>query len=1352
MSNYEDSYNEVLEQEAAKEQRKKEEAELEAKQAAQEEEETSSSGRQSNEIGGKDFTLNPLNPDFYPRDTRDPKDVHPDEGELGRAVVGGTIDLYNSVGSLPKFLDSEFYQVDDPENPYKFEAPWLIEEKPIMKTQWGKFVRTGVEFGAGMVGTGKVMWGMKGLKGLATTARASRLGRIGMGAVQGGTYDFISNQSQEQNLARTLIDVNPSWSGILNPIATNEDMSPAMRAAFNVGEGLGIGGMFDTAFEAMGWGLRARSVAAKKTAAKITKDPLQKAITSSADVDYGAKTVYVESKAKQAFERSMFRKLKNKGEVKGDIKAWRKTGPWEKLPEDKRQGLMQIYADKNELDWGPNRDLDLRASRQKQANKELAKEHLELDLATGTPRQNPAYYKGGDVTDNQALSSSTMPVKGPRDMIEIRNNPNQKYGSPRGTLTEATIRRIEYNAPGTVTAERDALAKVLEASPAYHKLYGEGMSSAIAEDLANATGDLIKFVNDSGHSRLIDVPQEDVIRHIKAKDAHKPTVIEGMGALNKSQLVATDTVLGQLLYETRDLAKAALSVQDHIDVAADGGLLDGVLARYSAVARMRKETSMLSSFNLRIQNSGGKVKDTMEEAVIRGRASDAAAAEVNIFKQLVKNDVDDELLESFMHFTATTNGDKQSWKDLNEFFRRKLHGYKDGNKYQRNAILNELQTMGINSMLSGPKTPVRALVGTGLQTVMRPVATILGSLGRSDDNITMGAFQSIGAMISARDEAWKKAVADFNSYGMKEDGWRGFITNTADREWDGMLSYYEAHGTLGEKASMHFADSLRRVNKMPIFNYGPRVMRSVDTYFTQIIGRARQRQLAFDDVWAKVKAQEGSDFIIMSDDKLNAMIKNAEVDFESKVWSADGQLTDEMAIFASDEAKLTEELTGWTKKMDMFFNELPFARPFFLFARTGVNALKMSAKYTPLLNRFLGEHVDIMTKAWDDPAMIKYGIKSANDLEIAKATMRGRVSIGYGVTGTAAWMALNGNITGNGPPDRALRNSWIQAGWQPRSIKVGDRYISYESLEPFNIFFSSIADVVDAQKVMGDEWTNNWLGKYGFVIAQNVTNKTFMAGLLQLQDLLVSNFADTPRVLANFTNNQIPLAGLRNEVGKVLSPGMRELNSGFWQSVGNRNLWADLVTEKNTMPFRYDVLNGEKIRDYHPMTRMVNAILPFHINIGTNETRELLMRSGLNLKQTFGTGPNGEGLERYPDLKSKYQFYMGQQNLEGQLAEMFEKDPGMKESIIKMEKDRFMGREYEAHDTYHSAPIRALFNRAKKNAWDLLMQDTEYGGQAQQLVNLHEYQQLGNHLRKQGDYEGEAQIHKEVQQLQNMPK
>ena len=1284
---------------------------------------------------------------FWPKDTRAPEDIPAYEGELGRAIVGGGIDLYNSIGSLPKFFDKDFYKVDNPDDPYEYKAPWLINKKPIMRTGWGKFIRTGTEMVGGLVGTGKVMWGMKGLKGLATAARASRLGRVGLGAVQGGVYDVISNESQEQNLARTLIDIKPQWSGILDPIATNEDMSPFQRSMFNVGEGLGIGGFFDLAVEAGGWGIRAYSTTAKKQAKKILGEvnPLTKAVDESSELDYALKTKAIEDGAKAAYERSLYRQLKNKDKVQVGIKQWRKTNPWGKLPDEQKQDLMQLFADKQNMDWGPYRDATRRVVKQDQANKELAQEQLEFDLSNGGPRHNPAYYKGQDVTDNQALSSSSMPGKGVRDMIEIRNNPTQKYGSPRGTLTEANIRRVEYQAPGTITAERNALAKQLVTSPAYQKLYGEAMPDAIAKDLANASGELIQFLNDSTHSRLIDIPEEDLVKYIKGKDSDRPTVIEGLGTLNKAQLVATDTILGQLLYEARDLAKASLSVSDQIDVAAQGSLLEGIMSRYSAIARMRKETSMLSSFNLRRFNSGGKVKDSPDLAELRGRASDSAAQEVATFKQLLQGDLDNDLLESFIHFTATGNGNKQMWKDFQTFFQRKLKGYRGADGYQRNAILNELQTMGVNSMLSGPKTPVRALVGTGLNTIMRPVATILGSLGKSDDTVLRGAYASLGGMVEARNEAWRKAVADWQSYSSTGDNWRQFTNNVKEQEWQGMMSYFDQYGTLGEKAGAQFANALREVNKVPFLNYGPRIMKSMDTYFTQIIGRGRLRQLAYDDIWRRMK-ESGT---IVSDDDFDDLLKAAEGHFESKVFDADGQVSDEMAIFAADEAKLTQELTGTMKKIDQVFEQQPFLRPFFLFARTGVNALKLTSKYTPILNKYIGEHVDIMTKNWDDPDMIKYGIKSQADLDIARSTVRGREAIGYTVTSTAALMALNGQITGNGPPDKRLRDSWMQTtNWQPRSIKIGDAYISYESLEPFNMFLSFAADIVDGQKVMGDHWAQDQFGRLSLTISSNIVNKSFLAGLMELQDFFTSGY-NTERILANFANNQIPLGGLRNEVGKVLSPGMRELEKGFWQSVGNRNLWADVITEGELLPYKYDVLNGEKINDWNPVQRLTNALLPININIKTNPTRELLFRSGLKLKQTFNSGPQGQSLEGQPNLKSRYQFYMGQLNVEERLRQAF--TPQLIESIEIMEKHRRENRANNPRTYLHGKVVHKILNDAKTEAWSLLMRDSVFGSKARRLDALHEAKLLGNTLRGRGNYEKDELIFKHTKELEAMP-
>ena len=1273
----------------------------------------------------------------------EPTDKPDYEGELGRAIVGGGIDIINSVGSLPKFFDKRFYQETDPNNPYTYDAPWLIKQKPIMKTQWGSFVRGGVELIGGLVGTGKVMWGVKGLRGVITASRATRIGRVGLSAVQGATYDIISNQSQEQNLARALIDIKPQWAGILSAVATREDMSPFQKSIMNVGEGLGIGGLFDISFEALGHGVRSYSINAKDAAKSGSVNPITKAIEDSSNVDYTLKTNNIETGAKKAYEKSLHRRLKAQGKTTDGIATWRKkTNPWEALDQAQRDSLMQIYADKNNIDWGPNRDVTRRGVKQGEANDELAAEQLSFDLLTGKPRRNPAYYDGGDVTDNQALSSSSKPVKGVRDMIEIRNDPTQKYGSPRGTMTEANIRRSQYTAPGMMTAERDALAKQLVAEPAYQKLYGEGSSEAINKDLVNATSDLIRFINDSGHSRLIDVDENDVLKYIRSKDANRPTAIEGIGVLNKSQLVSTDVILGQLLYEARDLAKAALSVANEVDVAAPGSLLDGILARYAAIARLRKETSMLSSFNLARFKSGGKLKDSAELASVRGQASDAAAQEVATFKQLLQNDVDDDLLESFIHFAATSNGRQQTWKDLQAFYKRRLHGYREGSKYQRNAILNELATMGVNSMLSGPKTPARALIGTGLGTIMRPVSTLLGAL--NDDQTIRSSFATISGMLDARTDAWRKAVAEFQSYSLNEEGFRNLTTTRLDREWNALMQFHQLHGSPNDKVAAHFADQLRNLNKNPFLNYGPRVMQSMDTFFTQIIGRGRLRQIAFDNAYAKLQMGKG----VVSDQDLKRVIDATELEFESRVFDADGQVSDTMAKFAADEAKLTAELEGWVKDLDRVFEKAPFLRPFFLFARTGVNALNMTSKYTPILNRFIKEHSDIMSKNFDDEGMLRYGIKTQRDLELAQATMRGRMAIGWGVTSTAALMALNGQVTGNGPPDRGLRNSWIQAGWQPRSIKIGSHYVSYEAIEPFNMFFSFTADIVDSQSVMGEAWVNNWLSKTAYLISANVTNKSFLAGLLQLQDLLTSQGGDVPRVAANFLNNQLPLAGLRNEIGKAFSPGMRELESGFWQSIGNRNLYIDILGENRVLPYRYDILNGEKIRDWDPFTRLVNGMLPFNINVGTNETREWLFRSGINFKQTFNTGPRGQDLDERPDLKSKFQFYMGQQNIEAQLTTLFA-NPSIRESILKMEEDRASGRKYEAAKTLHGDMIRSIFRNAKLNAWNML---TNENSDARRLDHLHQLEQLGDRQRRLGNYKSEQNTANEIERFEQQMK
>ena len=46
-----------------------------------------------------------------------------------------------------------------------------------------------------------------------------------------------------------------------------------------------------------------------------------------------------------------------------------------------------------------------------------------------------------------------------------------------------------------------------------------------------------------------------------------------------------------------------------------------------------------------------------------------------------------------------------------------------------------------------------------------------------------------------------------------------------------------------------------------------------------------------------------------------------------------------------------------------------------------------------------------------------------------------------------AWMS--GRLSGNGPADRQMRQGWIDGGFIPRTIQLGNVRVGYDSIEPF---------------------------------------------------------------------------------------------------------------------------------------------------------------------------------------------------------------------------------------------------------------------------------------------------------------
>ena len=316
--------------------------------------------------------------------------------------------------------------------------------------------------------------------------------------------------------------------------------------------------------------------------------------------------------------------------------------------------------------------------------------------------------------------------------------------------------------------------------------------------------------------------------------------------------------------------------------------------------------------------------------------------------------------------------------------------------------------------------------------------------------------------------------------------------------------------------------------------------------------------------------------------------------------------------------------------------------------------------------------------------------------------------MGGSVISMAAIHFMNGGLTGNGPADRQKRQTWIDAGWKPRTVTIGGVQVGYDAFEPFNLILSTIADIGDHSQLMGEEWTEDNFQKMAVVMMQAVSSKSYLAGMQQFVDLFAGKPGSWESIIAGLANNTMPMSSLRNEMGKVLNPHMKELNSGIWQSIRNRNQFAEGLDPEGGLPTKYDMLNGKPIRDWDFPTRMFNMFSPFSINLDQNEGRKLLFDSGYDLRMSTYSSPDGLDLSKSPRLRSMYQKAIGNQNLEAELNRLA-KDSKIIASIEKMHYDRNSGkREMDPMTAYvHNRIIKSLFNKAQQKAWAQIKNDPE---------------------------------------------
>lgn len=196
---------------------------------------------------------------------------------------------------------------------------------------------------------------------------------------------------------------------------------------------------------------------------------------------------------------------------------------------------------------------------------------------------------------------------------------------------------------------------------------------------------------------------------------------------------------------------------------------------------------------------------------------------------------------------------------------------------------------------------------------------------------------------------------------------------------------------------------------------------------------------------------------------------------------------DEAAVLFSQKGTFTADLPPALRSLQQTFNHpaLKIVVPFF---KTPANIGLQVIERTPFAP---------LSSQWREE-IAKGGVY--RDMALAKVTL------GSAVLATFGALAAEGSITGRGPARKADRDALLRDGWQPYSLKIGDKYYSYSGMEPISALLAIAADYAEYAKHETDASKIEEVflgGTYG--LYEYLKEQPYLQGVAEVAKLIGTN-------------------------------------------------------------------------------------------------------------------------------------------------------------------------------------------------------------------------------------------------------
>lgn len=489
-----------------------------------------------------------------------------------------------------------------------------------------------------------------------------------------------------------------------------------------------------------------------------------------------------------------------------------------------------------------------------------------------------------------------------------------------------------------------------------------------------------------------------------------------------------------------------------------------------------------------------------------------------------------------------------------------------------------------NNILSAPKTIIRNL-GASVRVILQPFAIGLIGVINGDDRLIGAAGAGVIGGFAGIQDAFHVAAVTMRS-GVPAT-WNAMSVASKAERMAMVDALVETAETPTEKLA---AGAVKALHALSNYTDLPSKLLMGSDDFLKTIS---VRQKIYEDaaLAAFNKMEDGSKL------SFQALEKAAIDQYEKHVDFKTGQIKSEalerfaqQATYQEDPGEFIKRLTGALDSIKPF--QLPVGRFLFPFVHTPANIIKYQMEYTPILGRFMD------------------GYKNAimNNDTLAIAEYQGREAIGSFLVSFGYTHAWAGKITGNLPIDRDEKEAWRKAGIQPRSLRIGDQWVSYSWFEPLSNWIAAAADLGSLERTGEIKEVDKIATRLGLAAAASFTEKSMLASLDGL-----ALFSDPYGSITEFTkakerfgeptgaadragsailgalNTVIPLTGFRTALSRAQDPYYREYDSWVQKKLFDMNPFMS----RHNVPYEMSILTGKAI--LNPGGGLFNAMIPFEM-------------------------------------------------------------------------------------------------------------------------------------------------------------